>query len=107
MSGLNGTNGRMAEWQNGRMAEWQNGKMAKWQNGRMAGMVGMAGMAGMAKRQKEWQSGRMAEMATYVLFMVHPDAMYLFSTFARTYFVVLHMVQKLLGGRRTYGKLSS
>jgi hypothetical protein len=28
--------------------------------------------------------------------------MYLFSSFARTYFVVLHMVQKLLGGQRTY-----
>ncbi len=26
----------------------------------------------------------------------------LFSTFARTYFVVLHVVQKLLGGRHTY-----
>jgi hypothetical protein len=99
MSGLNGTNGRMAEWQNGRMAEWQNGKMAEWQNGRMAGM---AGMAGMAEWQKEWQSGRMAEMATYVLFMVHANDVYLFSTFACTYFVVLHMVQKLLGGRRTY-----
>ncbi len=25
-------------------------------------------------------------------------SMYLFSSFARTYFVVLHMIQKLLGG---------
>ncbi len=64
------------------MAEWRNGR----NNGRMA----------------EWQNGRMAEMATYILFMVHAEDLYLFSTFARTYFVVLHMVQKLLGERRTY-----
>jgi hypothetical protein len=30
------------------------------------------------------------------------NRLYLFSTFARTYVVVLHVVQKLLGGRRTY-----
>ena len=70
--------------------ELLNGRMAEWRNGGIGGTIDSGEMAG-------WPES----LPTYLIYGTR-RRLYLFSTFARTYFVVLHVVQKLLGGRRTY-----
>ena len=85
-NGGNGGNGGMAygmaewhkEWRNGGMAEWRNGGMVEW---------------------REWLLEWREWLPTYY-FMVHANACV--GIVQCTYFAVLHMVQKLLGGQRTY-----
>ena len=82
------------------MAEWQT----EWLNG------GNGGNGGMAYGMAEWRNGRMVEWQEWLLewrewlptyyFMVHANACV--GIVQCTYFAVLHMVQKLLGGGRTY-----
>ena len=79
-----------------RQREWRNGR----RNGRMAGM------AGMAEWHMEWRNGGMVEWWEWLLewrewlptyyFMVHANAYV--GIVQCTYFAVLLMVQKLLGG---------
>ena len=82
------------------MVEWREWR--EWRNGIWNG--------GMAYGMAEWRNGGMVEWREWLLewrewlptyyFMVHANACV--GIVQCTYFAVLHMVQKLLGGQRTY-----